>query len=277
MSADTLTASDDATAASAATAATVFPFLRYDDAPAAIAWLERALGFGVKARYDAPDGSVAHAELALGNGLVMLGSYKDDVLGVTTPRRLGGATHCVCLAVDDVDAVHTSAVAAGADVFWPLADTDYGARTFGCRDREGHVWWLGNYYPDGGGSVAPDLLYADAQAAIAWLEQAFGLRAHLVVPDDKGDVRHAELRWGPSVIMIAASGDEAFAVQTTRRLGGSTGGIYVVVEDVDAHCARARAAGAEIVRGPETMDYGSREYACRDLEGNLWSFGTYRP
>ena len=49
------------------------------------------------------------------------------------------------------------------------------------------------------------------------------------------------------------------------------------LEDSDAHCEQARAAGAEIIRGPESTDYGSREYTARDLEGHLWSFGTYRP
>ncbi|MCM0675632.1 glyoxalase [Micromonospora phytophila] len=53
--------------------------------------------------------------------------------------------------------------------------------------------------------------------------------------------------------------------------------VYVAVEDVDAHCARARAAGAEIVREPLDTDYGSRDYTARDLAGNVWSFGTYRP
>jgi uncharacterized glyoxalase superfamily protein PhnB len=53
--------------------------------------------------------------------------------------------------------------------------------------------------------------------------------------------------------------------------------IYIAVDDLDAHCERARAAGAEIVREPYDTDYGSRDYSARDLEGNVWSFGTYRP
>jgi predicted enzyme related to lactoylglutathione lyase len=53
--------------------------------------------------------------------------------------------------------------------------------------------------------------------------------------------------------------------------------VYVAVPDVDAHCAQARAAGAEITREPFDTDYGSRDYAARDLAGNVWSFGTYRP
>jgi len=67
-------------------------------------------------------------------------------------------------------------------------------------------------------------------------------------------------------------------MESPRQLGGViTGGIYVVVTDVDAHCARARAAGATIVREPVDQEYGGRDYACRDLEDHLWSFGTYAP
>jgi uncharacterized glyoxalase superfamily protein PhnB len=55
------------------------------------------------------------------------------------------------------------------------------------------------------------------------------------------------------------------------------GWIYIVVQDSDAHYARAKAAGAEIIRELEDQDYGSRDYTARDLEGNIWSFGTYDP
>ena len=53
--------------------------------------------------------------------------------------------------------------------------------------------------------------------------------------------------------------------------------VYVVIDDTDAHCQRARSAGAEIVMEPTDQDYGSRDYAARDPEGNIWSFGTYDP
>jgi uncharacterized glyoxalase superfamily protein PhnB len=126
-------------------------------------------------------------------------------------------------------------------------------------------------------TMHPFARYEDAQGAIDWLEQAFGFERRLVVPGDDGDVMHAELGVGGSVFMLGTAGGTDIGVQPPRRLGAATAGVYVVVEDVDAHCERARAAGAEIVREPEDTSYGSREYMARDLEGHPWSFGTYVP
>lgn len=71
--------------------------------------------------------------------------------------------------------------------------------------------------------------------------------------------------------------DDALGMRSPTELGAVNQGIYVVVDDADAHYARARAAGAEIVLDIKDQPYGSREYTVRDLEGNLWSFGTYAP
>ncbi|WP_188192275.1 VOC family protein [Nonomuraea sp. SYSU D8015] len=106
--------------------------------------------------------------------------------------------------------------------------------------------------------------YRDCQAAIDFLTGAFGFRAHEVSKNDEGVVNHAELLVGDDMIMIGEG-----------RPGGP--GIYVAVEDVDAHHDRAEAAGAEITMEPVDQPYGSREYGCKDPEGNLWWFGTYRP
>jgi uncharacterized glyoxalase superfamily protein PhnB len=88
---------------------------------------------------------------------------------------------------------------------------------------------------------------------------------------DDGTVHHAELRFGNGIVMFGSAGPK---MSSTR---GNGGDVYVVITDPDEHCARARAAGAEIVREPFDTDYGSREYGARDLEGNGWSFGTYQP
>ncbi|HEV8629967.1 MAG TPA: VOC family protein [Thermoanaerobaculia bacterium] len=263
--------------ATASTTATVFPFLRYRDARAAIAWLTAALGFTEKAIHDAPDGSVGHAELRFGDGLVMLGSANDDAFGIRPPRELGGATTACSLVVTDLDAHHALACAAGAAIVQPLANTTYGARGYTCRDPEGNLWAVSTYAPAGGAGVNLDITYDDGRAAIAWLEKAFGMIPSLVVPGPGDLVAHAELRCGDGLVMLASYQDNAIGLATARRLGGTNGGAYVVVADPDAHAARARAAGATIVFDLKDTDYGSREYACRDLEGNLWSFGTYQP
>jgi uncharacterized glyoxalase superfamily protein PhnB len=123
----------------------------------------------------------------------------------------------------------------------------------------------------------PFLRYRDAPAAIDWLVKAFGFSEQMVVPGENGTVAHAQLSFGPGVIMLGTARDDELRIKSPRDLGAVSGGIYVYVEDVEAHCERARAAGAEIVRGLENTDYGSREYTARDPEGHLWGFGTYRP
>ncbi len=120
----------------------------------------------------------------------------------------------------------------------------------------------------------PILQYRDAPAAIDWLERAFGVERVTVSEADDGTIAHAELRCGDGMLMLSsrrADGDSRFPDHTGR------GWIYVVVDDADAHYETAKAAGAEIVYELTDQDYGSRDYSARDLEGNLWSFGTYRP
>jgi uncharacterized glyoxalase superfamily protein PhnB len=114
-------------------------------------------------------------------------------------------------------------------------------------------------------TVFPTMTYRDADAAIEFLQQAFGAEPHAVYRDDDGRVRHAELKLGNGMVMLGPA--EAAA----------GGGVYVVVSDPDEHCGHARASGAEIVREPNDTDYGSREYGARDPEGLAWHFGTYQP
>jgi uncharacterized glyoxalase superfamily protein PhnB len=120
--------------------------------------------------------------------------------------------------------------------------------------------------------IIPSFRYPDARAAIAFLTDAFGFEEHAVHGDDQGVVRHAELKLGESYIMLGQARDD----DGDRVPGGPTS-VYVVVDDPDAHHARAAAAGAEIVQAPTDQEYGSREYAARDPAGNVWWFGTYGP
>ncbi|MFI6504617.1 VOC family protein [Nonomuraea typhae] len=106
--------------------------------------------------------------------------------------------------------------------------------------------------------------YQDPATAIDFLTAAFGFAAHEISKDDSGSVVHAELLVGEDMIMIGRG-----------EPGGP--GIYVAVDDPDAHHDRARAAGAEVTMELVDQSYGSREYGCKDPEGNLWYFGTYRP
>lgn len=120
-------------------------------------------------------------------------------------------------------------------------------------------------------SIYPTLRYADAKAAISFLTNTFGLVAEHVSNADDGSVGHAELSWEGGIVMLGTRTGNADPFDTGRAV------LYLAVEDVDAHHARAVAAGAEIIHQLTDQPYGSREYAARDPEGNVWSFGTYRP
>ena len=128
-----------------------FPFLRYQDAPAAFEWLARAFGFQKQMLVPGPDGTIAHAQLRYGASLVMIGSVRDDVMKLKSPAAAGGATQGIYVHVDDVDAHHERAKAAGTEIIMELEDTDYGSREYIARDLEGHLWSFGNYAPEIGG------------------------------------------------------------------------------------------------------------------------------
>jgi uncharacterized glyoxalase superfamily protein PhnB len=134
------------------TRATIVPCLRYRDASAAIDWLCTAFGFERQAVYPNDDGSIAHAQLRFGNGMIMLGSVPDAPTDwsrlIRQPDELGGvATQSAYLIVSDADEVYASARAAGATILLEIKDEDYGGRGFTCSDPEGHIWSFGTYDP----------------------------------------------------------------------------------------------------------------------------------
>ncbi len=126
-------------------------------------------------------------------------------------------------------------------------------------------------------TVNPVLRYTDCAAGIAWLKEAFGFEEHAVHRDDDGVVQHAELRAGDGLIMLGPYREGRMGSSAPEPLASPVS-VYVALADaeaLDAHHARAKAAGAQIVMPPADQDYGSRDYSARDPEGNLWSFGTY--
>lgn len=134
------------------TSATVIPCLRYRNAPAAIEWLCAAFGFEKQAVYPNDDGTIAHAQLSFGNGMIMLGSVlkKETEWGslIKQPDEIGGAeTQSAYVIVSDADTVYARAKAAGAKMIVEIKDEDYGGRGFSCYDLEGHLWSFGTYDP----------------------------------------------------------------------------------------------------------------------------------
>ena len=123
----------------------------------------------------------------------------------------------------------------------------------------------------------PFLAYDDARSALDWLTKAYGSEQTAVHKTPDGRVAHAEMRLDDSMIMLGAAFDNGWGMRTPRELSGVNQGVYLIVDDIEAHYERARGADAEIVRPLAVTDYGSREFRSRDPEGNIWSFGTYRP
>jgi len=125
-----------------------------------------------------------------------------------------------------------------------------------------------NDFQAGAPNIYPVLTYRSAPGAIAWLTRVFGFKEQLLVPDGEGDYAHVELSLGAGIVMLN-SGSEG----TTTDWGP-----YVVVPDIEAHYAQAKAEGAEITR---EMDHPEHDpggvYSARDLDGYEWSFGGYQP
>lgn len=132
-----------------------------------------------------------------------------------------------------------------------------------------------------GVTVIPGLRYADAVAAVEWLCTAFGFHKHMVVAGPDDTIAHAQLTYGRGMVMLGSGGGDS-VYDTLVRPPGEAGGIvtasvYVVVEDVEAHHAQAKAAGADVVMAPVDQHDAGLMYTCRDPEGNVWSFGVYDP
>jgi uncharacterized glyoxalase superfamily protein PhnB len=125
--------------------------------------------------------------------------------------------------------------------------------------------------------IFPTFRYRDASSMIDWLVKAFGFRIHARYTNDDGSVAHAQLALGSSMIMLGSVREDAYGAMVGQPGENAGKSVYVAVDDTDAAYARAKAAGATILEGPVDRDYGSRDFICRDPEGNVWSFGTYWP
>jgi PhnB protein len=122
-------------------------------------------------------------------------------------------------------------------------------------------------------TVTPYLLYEDVAAALDWLATAFGFKERLRVTAEDGTVNHAEVTVGSDgVVMLGCPGPD---YRNPKRTGAQSALTHVVVDDVDAHFARARDAGADIKREPADEAYGDRRYDVADPEGHWWSFAQH--
>ena len=128
--------------------------------------------------------------------------------------------------------------------------------------------------PEGFPTVCPYLYYRDVAAAIDWLAKVFGFEKRMVMPGPGRTVMHAEMDIGAGVVMLGPANEQQGS-RSPRDLGAVNQSLYVYVPDIDAHFARARSGGAEIVSEPVEMFWGDKFYAARDLEGHHWSFAQH--
>lgn len=130
-------------------------------------------------------------------------------------------------------------------------------------------------HPRGKG-LSSAVCYQDSKAAYRWLEEAFGFEPLFVLLDEDGNLAHSEMEYGNSTIMIGNEWSDDH--RSPANVGGkNTQTVHVQLaagEDIDAHCEKARTAGADIMAEPETQFYGDRTYRARDAEGHIWTFGV---
>ena len=134
--------------------------------------------------------------------------------------------------------------------------------------------------PTGWPRIVPAVFYDDAAAAIDWLTAAFGFVVRERIEDDRGRIVHSQLVLNGGVIMVGQAGlspERPYARSPRAAGGANTQSLAVFVDDADAHCQRARAAGAVVATEPATQDYGEgywadRTYEAEDLEGHHWWF-----
>ncbi len=125
--------------------------------------------------------------------------------------------------------------------------------------------------PAGWPRLSVALFYDDPSAALDWLAKAFGFATRVRVTGPDGEIVHSEMEIGEGVVMVGGTNQPGR--KSPRALGGAnTQSAQIFVDNIDAHCARARAAGATIAHELESKDYGDRGYGALDLEGHLWWF-----
>ena len=124
-------------------------------------------------------------------------------------------------------------------------------------------------------TIFPIIRYKDARSAIEWLCRCFGFIELFSVPESGSIVRHAQLKLGSNIIMLGSVRPDG--ITSPQEIGITTQALYVYLDDLDTHYQNTRLAGVEIISPLKDTDFGAREYHTRDIEGHLWTFGTFLP
>jgi uncharacterized glyoxalase superfamily protein PhnB len=238
-------------------------------------------------------GKMVHSEMEFGDGYIMVGD--EWAANIKAPGSVGGAnTQRLTIHIaSDIDAHCRRARAAGARISLEPTDQPYGARDYLAVDPEGHEWNFSQPIQSTEGamdaagmkvdrvgeeadphSFFPQAFYRDAPAALEWLKRAFGFDPSMVIEFEGGFRAHLSFGQGEVAIGSEYVWEGHPSRLSPRSVGdGNTQTIHVTLSnDIDAHCERARAAGAQIAQEPETQFYGDRTYRAIDPEGHMWTF-----
>jgi PhnB protein len=241
----------------------IAPYFLVDGAPRFIDFLVAAFEGIERIRVPRPDGSIMHAEVAIGNSVIELGDANEQY-----PQR-SMTTH---LYVPDADATFARALQAGAaSIYAPTDDHPSGDRWGAATDPFGNTWYIATAKgwvpgPEGVLTVQPYLHLRNAHDMIPFIEAAFGAKATGVHKSPDGIVRHATIEIANATFEIDEASGESEPNESF---------LHVYVPDTDALYARAVAAGAKGVKPPYTAPYGDRAATITDPFGNTWFLATY--
>jgi PhnB protein len=269
------------------------PYLSVKNAASAIKFYKNAFGAKEVMRLLQPDGRIGHAELKIGDALIMIADEFPEY-GVFGPETLGGSPVSLHLYVQDVDAFTSQAIVAGARMLQHPVDEFYGDRAARFADPFGHIWKIATHKEDvtaeemqnrlealmkqespdkpkeirgGLRTVTPYLICHEAAELIDFVKAAFEAEEHFRTIGSAGGI-HAEVQIGDSMVMIGGGA----AWKGTP----SPASIHLYVNDADAVYERALQAGATSLQKPVDQDYGDREAGVQDMAGNQWFIATHR-
>lgn len=241
----------------------ITPYIIVNRAAEFLEFLKNAFDGVERLRVPAPDATLMHAEVAIGNGMIEAGDANSQI----PPAPMD-----IHLYVNDADATFDRALAAGAtSIYRPTDDHPSGDRWGALKDAFGNNWYIATPKgwtpgPEGLRSVQPYLHLREAHNMIPFMEAAFGAEAMGVHKSPDGIVRHATMRIGNATLEI----DEAHGEYQPKPCV-----LHVYVPDADAMYGQALRAGAFSVEPPADKPYGDRSAAVKDVFGNTWYLNTY--
>ena len=241
----------------------ITPYIIVRPAAQFMEFLKSAFDGIEKLRMPAPDGSVMHAEVEIGNGAIEVSDGNE---------QYPPAPADIHLYVKDVDATYAKALVAGATSLHAPVNQSYGDREASVRDAFGNNWYIATPIgwtpgPEGLRSIQPFLHLHEAQKMIPFLESAFGAEAMGVHKSNEGLILHATIRIGNATLEIS----EAHGEHQPKPCH-----LHVYVPDTDACYDRAMQAGATSVEVPQDKPYGDRSAGVKDPFGNSWFIATWQ-